>query len=261
MLIKRTIYLIKTKKNVVLEIYVPNTSHKLDTIYFLDGQNTFLDKNATYKRSLRMKKHFKYLENELNKYALGVAIYNGESEKERNNEYAPFKITYSYIKEMKTNNPNKFRCFISDLKNIIIPYIEENFNVYKDINHRFIYGSSLAATTTLYLAYSKDKLFNTVGCFSTALFLFHDEFYNYLNKRKNSNARIFLYVGKNEISDAIKDKSLYLNTSLELYNYLKDKCNDTKLLISKDGIHNEASWDKVFNYFLSFIYNSDITII
>ena len=41
MLIKRTIYLIKTKRNVVLEIYVPNTSNKLDTIYFLDGQNTF----------------------------------------------------------------------------------------------------------------------------------------------------------------------------------------------------------------------------
>lgn len=260
MFLKKELYLIESKKYVTLEIYIPfDTQSKLDILYLLDGQNAFKDKNATFGRSLRMKKHLDFAYEEMNKNILGVSIYSPSNEIDRTNEYAPFTVTYSYIDSLKKNKTSKFKNFIKDFSNIIIPYIENNFNVNKGIEHRFLYGSSLAATTALFLAFKNDRLFNIVGCFSTALFLYHDEFYQFLDKRKNKDAKIFLYVGKNEISDSINDTTLYLKTSLELYNYLKEKGNNVKLLISKTGKHNEKSWDVVFDDFISYIYEDKIT--
>ena len=85
----------------------------------------------------------------------------------------------------------------------------------------------------------------------------------YLSSRtlKNSNTEnknVFLYVGKNECSDDIYDKELYMKASLNIHKLLKEKNVNTRLVIDANGIHNEATWDKHFLEFINFINSSDI---
>ena len=233
------LYLTKSKKYIDLEIFIPKSKNKLKTMYFFDGQNTFLDSHATFGRSLRAHKILKKND------TLGVAICGANSNEGRMKEYAPFK--------MKDYEISCEYCyaFIDDLIDTIIPFIEERYNVIKDSNSRIIYGSSLAALTSIYAGLKYDS-FKYVLAFSTASFLCEDELFNFILKFKNK-AHIFLYVGLNEASDNLCNKNDYINSSTNLYNLLKDNNYICELKIDKKGIHNEKSWGKHLKDFFKFM--------
>lgn len=244
-----------SKRNIKIDICIPrfNKHIKFDTLYMLDGQNAFKDRYATFGRSLRAGKTFKRIKKNLNKNILGVAIYNSEPVVNRIDEYSPFIIDNIENDEWIKNDIKICESFCEDFINTIIPFIENNFNVNKNANNRFIYGSSLAAVTVLYLGF-KYNVFNYIGAFSTASFLYKDSFINFLDNSNKLDKNVFLYVGENESSDNICDSKMYLDTSINLYNYFNDNKVNTTLITDKDGIHNEKYWDKyLFNY-LKFIY-------
>lgn len=244
-----------SKRNIKIDIYIPrfNKNKTFDTLYMLDGQNAFKDKFATFGRSLRAGKTFKRVKKELNKNILGVAIYNSEPDVNRINEYSPFIIDNIENNEWEKNDITICQSFCEDFINTIIPFIENKFNVNKNPNNRFIYGSSLAAVTVLYLGL-KYNMFNYIGAFSTASFLYKDSFNDFLDSSNKIDKNVFLYVGENEASDNICDSKMYLDTSINLYKYFKDNKVNTILITDKNGIHNEAYWDKYLFDFISFIY-------
>ena len=219
------LYLPNSKREVKIEVSVSRKKDNVtfDTLYLLDGQNAFSDERASFGRSIRATKHLSFAAKDMNKRILGVAIYNSGSEIGRINEYSPFKIKNTLVNEWKENDVNECYNFCEDLINTIIPFIESKYNVYKDPNHRFIYGSSLAATTAMYLGFKYPNSFNVIGAFSPASFLFHDEFFKFLKDNININKRVFLYYGKKEISDTMKICGLYEDEAIDLYNFFKHK--------------------------------------
>ncbi len=254
------LYLPNSKREIKLEISLPRKRDGIifDTLYLLDGQNAFSDSRAAFGRSIRATKHISFAAKEMNKRILGVAIHNSGTDMGRVNEYSPFKVVGALLDDWKDNNVSKCHSFCKDLISTIIPFIENKYNVSKDPNHRFIYGSSLAATTAIYLGFKYPDSFNYIGAFSTATFLFKDEFFKFLNENVNTNKKVFLYYGKNEISDTMKKSGLYETEGLDLYNFFKEHNIKTRLVISASGEHNEENWDKHFLDFINFIYNDDI---
>lgn len=252
------LYLPKSKREIKIEVSGPRNKNNIvfDTMYFLDGQNAFHDSHAAFGRSIRATKKLSFAAKELNKRILGIAIYNSGSNLGRINEYTPFKIDNPAEKEWLLHDVKNCHNFCDDLIFTIIPFIEKHYNVSKDKNHRFIYGSSLAAITALYLGFKYD-VFGYIGSFSTASFLFEEKLHNFLLDNKK-NINVFLYIGKNEKSDDIYDDTLYLKSSKKLYNLFKNNNINTRLVIDVNGIHNEEYWDKHLLDFINFIYNNDI---
>ena len=254
------LYLPKSKREVKIEISLPrNTDGVLfDTLYLLDGQNAFLDSHSAFGRSIRATKHLSFASKMMNKRILGVAIHNSGSDMGRVNEYSPFKVKNTNIKSWQENDVNVCHNFCDDLINTLIPFIESKYNVKKNPENRFIYGSSLAATTAIYLAFKYPNSFNYVGAFSTATFLFEDDFFKFLNNNINTNKKVFLYYGKEEMSDSMFSYGLYEEQAITLYKLFKDNNIRTRLIISAKGIHNEENWDNNFLDFINFIYYDDI---
>ena len=254
------LYLPKSKREVKIEVSVPRNRDNVlfDTIYFLDGQNAFKDSHASFGRSIRAARALGLAAKEMGKRILGVAIYNSESDMGRINEYTPFKIINAAFDEWKKQDIKICKNYCEDFINTIIPFIEKKYKTYNSWEHRAIYGSSLAAITAIYLSYQYENSFKYVGAFSTPSFLFPKDFYKFLDKNKKEGVEIFLYVGRQEQSDDIYDKSIYYNSSQELYKYFKDNQIRTRLSIDPTGIHNEETWGKHIPDFINFIYFEDI---
>lgn len=251
------IFLPKTKREVKIEISLPryyDNSTLFDTIYFLDGQNAFKDSHAAFHRAIRATKYLGYTASITNRKIIGIAIYNAESDMGRINEYTPFHITNAATEEWKNQDITICHNFCDDLVEVIIPYIEKKFNTSQN---RFIYGSSLAALTAIYLGYKYD-VFQGIGAFSTASFLCKEEFNQFIKKNIKPNIKLFLYVGRQEVSDGSYDQKLYYNTSLELYHFIKKYSNQVRLVVSESGVHCEAAWEKQLLDFFSFLYFDNI---
>lgn len=257
------IYLPKTKREVKIEVSIPRNYQKLntkfDTMYLLDGQNAFKDSHATFNRSIRASKHMGFVASATGKRTIGIAVYNARSEMGRINEYTPFLITNAADPVWaKTQDLKVCQNFCDDFVNVIIPYIDNKYPTIKEASHRYIYGSSLAALTAIYLAYNYPNTFGAIAAYSTASFLCPEEFYNFVDKRINPRVKFFLYVGRRETSDGSYDEELYYNASKTLYDIATKHFAKVRLVVSDSGTHCEACWDKNLIDFFSFVYSDGI---
>ncbi|MCR5350478.1 MAG: hypothetical protein K6E20_05780 [Acholeplasmatales bacterium] len=255
-----TIHFPKSDRDVRIEVSRPRVLDGItfDTLYLLDGQNAFRDTHAAFGRSIRATKALAFAAKEMNKRIIGIAIHNMGSEKGRVSEYTPFHIENEESKRFESENLEVCYNYCFDFVNTLIPYIEKKYPVYKDPSHRFIYGSSLAAITALYISFTYKDTFNYIGSFSTASFLFENAFYDFLNKNIDNTKKIFLYVGKKEKSDSMYIEDTYYKSALNLYNYLKDNNYKLRFVVDPNGYHNEESWDKHLLEYINFIYSEDI---
>lgn len=254
------LYLPHSKREVDLEVSGPRYKAGItfDTLYFLDGQNAFKDSHAAFGRSIRATKSLGFAASQMNRRIIGVAIYNSGSDMGRINEYTPFNIETPAQDNWKYHDTKICQAYCKDFVETIIPFIESKYNCYKSPDHRFIYGSSLAAVTAIYLGFKYPETFNKIAAFSCASFLFEKAFYNFLDEYKNTNKSVFLYVGANESSDDMYDSKLYLNSNVKTYEYFKKNDIRTRLVISATGIHNEETWEHQLLDFISFVYSDDI---
>lgn len=258
------LYLPKSKREVKIEVSIPRDYEKLntcfDTLYLLDGQNAFKDSHASFKRSIRASKHMGTIANAIGKRMIGVAIYNPETEMGRINEYAPFKIINPAEEIWEDQDVKVCHRFCDDLVHVIIPFIEKKYPAICCAENRFIYGSSLAALTALYLGYQYPNTFGVIGSFSTASFLCEKALTDFIKKKHKKNIRVFFYVGREESSDNLYNSELYYQSSLALHQLCTNLQIPVRLVISNSGTHCEACWEKQLLDFFSFIYYDSIIL-
>lgn len=209
--------------NYNITIYSPLASSTIcDAFYFLDGQNAFFDKFATYHKSLKAMSVL----NKLKRPYIAVAI-DSPNDERRFSIYTPFKLESLGI----NNDLNFYLAFKTDLINTIIPKCEKNL----DIKRRYLVASSLATLPALDVS----NYFTGLALFSSAFFL---DYSHTLKLIKNHNAFNFIAVGQQEFSDGTYTKDDYLKASKWYYTEcLKHKIS-AKLFIWKKGKHDEISW-------------------
>ena len=236
-------------KPLELTIYLPDTNGTFDVLYLLDGQNAFRDHKTLYNNSLRLEGKLNYVNNKNRLMAVAIA-----SDEHRTNTYSPFKIKNTTTTEWLNNDIKVCKDFMDIVINELIPYIDNKYNTNRGYMHRFIYGSSLASITALYLSLGYKDSFSYTAAFSTASFIYDKkEFNSFITANISNKNNILLYVGAKEESDGEYDSSIYLDYTNELYKLIVDKCN-SRLIINKNGTHSEVSWRDYILDFISYIY-------
>ena len=243
------VHLKKSNRKINISVYEPKFKDNMKCLYLLDGQNAFKDTKTIFNRSLRLISIINYLSTlNINIMAIGI-----ESDQKRNDEYSPFKIKNTAILKGGFNDISYNHNFSDDVIESIIPFIENKYNIKPDSNNRIIYGSSLAAIESLYLGLNYDA-FNNIGLFSTASFIYDNEFNNFILSTINVNKKVFIYVGSHEKSDNEFMPIDYLNAANDLKMLLDSKNIKNKLVINKIGRHNEKSWSYFIPDFLKYVF-------
>ena len=243
----------KRTKDVLIwtpEDYAENPDEKYSVIYMTDGQNLF-DRSATATGSWGVAESALMMAQNGGEKCIIVGIENADSR--RDNELTP-AIGEVLSDDYKDGHGEYFSDFVV---NTVMPYINENYNVYTDREHTHISGSSSGGIETFYIAMTHPDKFASVGALSPAFLLFDDATWvEYLGKQDYSqNAPlVYLYCG-NSGSDEL-EQMLYAGTvampdNLKKIGYPEDK---VILKLYDDGVHNEMYWRAIFPDYLKYAF-------
>lgn len=166
----------------------------------------------------------------------------------RNSELTPDigEVISTYTDDFARRTGEEYAKFVV---NTIFPYIEENYNVYKDNTHRGIAGSSSGGLEAFYIGVNYPDKFDYIGALSPAFLLFDEATWNrYLQTfnfgKVTKLPRIFIYNGN---GDSL-EKELYPN-AVAMEGWLKNMGYPSDRLITKilvTASHNETYWRIVF---------------
>ena len=156
--------------------------------------------------------------------------------------------------EFTKKRGNAFADFICDT---IMPYVNENYNVYTDAQHTSLAGSSLGGLETFYAVLAHPDRFGCGGVLSATFDMYADkEWTAFLNdKYKSENAPfLYMYAGGYKWDNGEGTEKLY-NKLLE-NGYPKDK-----LVFSKyeTGEHFMQYWRNIYPEFLEAAFTHTLT--
>lgn len=230
--------------------YDANAAEKYAVIYMTDAQNLYKhDATATGSWAVA-ESALSCMANSDHKFII-VGMENDDGW--RDDELTP-NIGEATEENYKDGHGEYFADFVVDT---VMPYINENYNVYTDREHTSVCGSSSGGIESFYIAMEHPDKFGSVGALSPAFGLFDDATWgDYLvEKDYSENAPfIYLYCG-NSPSDSL-EQSLCVGTqtmpdNLHTINYPADKVI-TKIYPS--GLHNEMFWRAVFPDYLKYAF-------
>ena len=152
----------------------------------------------------------------------------------------------------ETTESSKYERLGSDFSDFIsetlVPYIQENYNVYDDALHTAITGLSLSGLEAFYIAMEHPEQFGTVGALSPSLWMYDDEGWsNYLKTKSFGEDPPFVYLYTGSAGgDTDPDVT-------QMYNRLKDMGYPTEkmtLHYYEWGMHGDSFWRGVLAEFL-----------
>ena len=234
-------------KNVYIwtpEDYDPKSAEKYATVYAYDGQWVLTNKivnDDNYPWSIGQ--HVESMMSETGYKAIVVAIETPEEK--RNDELIPDLGQVAIQNYPTAKKGNALADFVCDT---VVPYIQQNYNVYTDAEHTAIVGSSLGGLESLYTAFAHSDVFGTAGAMSPAFWAYDIKTWAefLLPKRSEKNLPyIYFYAGDYKL-DAGAYASI-MNNALIQYNYPKDRlsCN-----IYQPGKHLSVYLHNIFPEFL-----------
>ena len=122
---------------------------------------------------------------------------------------------------------NDFSNFIYDT---IVPYVEENYNVYTDAAHNAVAGSSFGGLASFYIGMDHPDKFGTIGAFSASFQIYKPETLEDYSKKVialENKPFVYFYAGGYSTDTAPGD--------VEVYNYLVEHgYPKDKLVFNKD---------------------------
>lgn len=140
---------------------------------------------------------------------------------------------------------NDFADFVCDT---VMPYVQQNYNVYTDAQHNSLVGSSLGGLETFYTVLAHPDKFGTGGVMSATFSVYDDTVWNsFLSDKMNAeNApMIYFYAGAYGFDNGDVTEKMY--KKLCDNGYSKDKLIYDKY---ERGTHLILFWRNIFSEFL-----------
>ena len=238
-------------------VYLPDnydeSGEPLPVIYMHDGQNLFYDRLASKGVSWRVDKTLDELFAQTGKSCIVVGVECND--KVRLSEYSPWRVRRRANKSKRTvvksraNLGGEGKKYGEWFAKTLKPYIDEKYNTDKDRVATAVAGSSMGAYISCYLALNYQRVYETMGLFSTYMQFNEPAFYKY---EKNTSQAFFqhalVYVGGREWGDVKADK-LMIEQSNTLYNKLVERGITCEFIVSSKLSHNEKAWEIYFRKF------------
>ena len=235
--------------------YDPSSDEKFAVIYMTDGQNLF-DRSACSTGSWGVAESVSMMASNGGEKCIIVGIENADSW--RDSELTP-DLGEVRDEDYKDGHGAYFSDFVV---NTVMPYINENYNVYTDREHTHICGSSSGGIESFYIAMEHPDKFASVGALSPAFILYSDDTWvEYLGKKDFSeNAPlVYLYCG-NASADSL-EQMLYTGTVTmpDDLNKIGYPADQVVMKLYDDGLHNEMYWRAIFPDYLKYAFPKTTT--
>lgn len=230
--------------------YDASSDEKYSVIYMTDGQNLF-DPSATSNGSWGVAESLDAMAANGGAKCIAVGIENGATW--RDEELTP-DIGEVTEESYKDGKGKYFSDFVVDT---VMPYINENYNVYTDRDHTHVSGSSSGGIESFYIAMEHPDKFKSVGALSPAFILYSDETWvDYLNAKDFSENAPFVYLYCGDSSADQLEQALYAGTkampaTLEKIGYPADQVIEK---YNEKALHNELYWRAVFPDYLKYAF-------
>ena len=244
----------KRTKDVLIwvpDTYDPSSDKKYSVIYMTDGQNLF-NPSATSTGSWGAAESVRAMVAQTNQNdCIIVGIENADGW--RDDELTP-DIGEVLSEDYKNGHGEYFSDFVVDT---VMPYINENYNVYTDREHTHVAGSSSGGIESFYIAMAHPDKFASVGALSPAFLLYSDDTWvEWLSGQDYSENAPFVYLYCGNGSGDMLEQQLYAGTkampdNLKKIGYPEDK---VVMKLYEDGLHNEMYWRAVFPDYLKYAF-------
>ena len=232
------------------EDYEKKKKKKYSTIYVLDGQNEVNTQNPETRPDdcLYTPEQVRSMAAETGYKAIVVAVstYGDMTNYMRDDELVP---DLGELAEKEYINKKKGGDFARFMAETLVPYIQQNYNVYTDALHTAVTGASLGGLETFYITMEYPEIFCTAGSFSPSFRTYDDEARRSFLGEKDFTGNapfIYLYTGPAG-GDTDPDVT-------EMYERLKDMgYPEDKLAFhyNENGGHHAKYWRAYFSEFLS----------
>lgn len=237
------------------ENYDANAADKYSVIYMLDGQTVIdAELDPGNNRSWSVAQHVTSMMDVTDYKAILVCVEtmgSDEGKYSRDDELVP---DIGFSEEMKKKSGSQFMAkeFGDFISNTVVNYVEENYNVYKDAEHRSICGSSLGGLASFYIGLEHSETFGTLGALSSTFSVGNEELWtNYLTpKLKEKNLPfIFMYDGSYYNDNGAFSEMM--NNLLIKSGYPKDQLVFCKY---EPGKHEVPRWSGIYPQFLEAMF-------
>ncbi len=244
--------------------YDEKSEEKYSVIYMFDGQSvltTGKDKGMDNDEvSWNVSEHVTSMMKVTDNKSIIVAVDNNDVY--RTDELVPDLGEINMENEpanAKAEDLSKKRgsAFADFLCDTVMPYINENFNVYTDAQHTALAGASLGGLETFYTVLSHPDKFGTGGVMSATFDMYaKKEWKEFLNdKLKSENAPfLYFYAGGYKTDNG--------DVTETMYNYLVKKgYSKNKLVFNKyeSGEHMIEYWRSIYPEFLEAVFTQKVS--
>ena len=149
-------------------IWLPDSYEEDETkhypvLYMFDGQNVFLDEDASYGKSWGMAEYLSWTEKEV----IVVGVECNTRGNGRLREYTPVDFKDAKYGNVRSQGQRYMHWLVKKLK----PSIDANFRTLPDRENTFIAGSSMGGLMAVYAAAAYHHVFSRAACLSPSLWV------------------------------------------------------------------------------------------
>lgn len=219
--------------------YDEEPERRFPVLYMLDGQNVFLDSEASFGRSWRMYDFLNFTQAPV----IVVAVESNPIGNNRLCEYSPFTHTESDLGEIEGRGRIMMDWMVRKLK----PTIDQRFRTLADREHTAIAGSSMGGLLSLYAACHYSSTFGLIACLSPSVWVDPDKVRAMLKRaRIQDDTVVYMDYGADEMGNHEETAGVLPSVFQSLY----AKGVNLTFRIVPHGVHSEACWEEQVPVFM-----------
>ena len=227
------------------DAYDAEPDTRFPVLYMLDGQNVFLDSEASFGRSWRMYDFLHFSEARV----IVVAVESNPTGNNRLCEYSPFTHEESALGTIE----GRGRQMMDYLAYTLKPMIDRHFRTLPEREHTAIAGSSMGGLLSLYAACQYNDTFARAACLSPSLWVDPVKVRRMLQRAHFlPDSIVYMDYGADEMGNHSETAGILPSVFQSLY----ARGVNLTFRIVPHGVHSEACWEEqvpVFMQCLGFI--------
>lgn len=215
-------------------MYFEEPERRFPVLYMFDGQNLFLDEEASFGKSWGMEA---YLDaHDVPLIVAGLASNSGENN-ERLLEYSPYRFDDPEFGPMEGCGKATLDWYTRRFK----PFIDRNFRTIPEREYTFLGGSSMGGLMSLYGLLRYNRTYSRAAALSPSLWVAPDALRALTgSSRLNGGEVMYMDYGSREEGTEANMLPLFTDIASRL---LKREIALTLRLVP-NGEHSEASWER-----------------
>ena len=255
------------KKNVHIwtpDDYDKDSADKYSVIYMLDGQSVLSKEIGNEIQCWDVAEHVESMMSVTDNKAVIVAIEtkggiteDGKTINTRDDELIPDIGEFLEWNGQTVNSKKRGNDFSNFVYDTVVPYVEENYNVYTDAAHNAVAGSSYGGLGSFYIGMDHPDKFGTIGAFSASFQIYKPETLEDYSKKVialENKPFVYFYAGSYTADTAASD--------VMVYNYLAENGYSKDTIVfnkDEDGEHFVPYWRNVYPEFLEAMFTGKVS--